>query len=222
MLDLGSTSFAMSPESAKAFRVPVVKRKLPTSASDIGGQKIQNERIFTVPVALTFRNHTTLDVKDHAFEVMKTSKDYDALIPAWYLNQQKAEGITTGHLYFPHCGTECFGHNHIRPNYEITYDKRVALRPDAINIGAVVCNSPSLIEKLPKHYKKWLLLFDPKEAEKLSTNKESDHRIESISSEDKLRMGPIYQLSLEEVKLFVEYLDKMIKEGKIRPSLSSV
>jgi len=35
-------------------------------------------------------------------------------------------------------------------------------------------------------------------------------------------MGPIYQLFQEEEKLLVKYLDRMIKEGKIRPSNSSV
>jgi len=36
-----------------------------------------------------------------------------------------------------------------------------------------------------------------------------------MSSEEKLRMGSIYQLLLEEEKLLVEYFDKMIKEGKL-------
>jgi len=35
-------------------------------------------------------------------------------------------------------------------------------------------------------------------------------------------MGPIYQLSLEEEKLLVKYLDTMIREGKIRPSNTTV
>jgi len=35
-------------------------------------------------------------------------------------------------------------------------------------------------------------------------------------------MGSIYQLSQEDAKLRVPYLDKMIQEGKIRPSSSSV
>jgi hypothetical protein len=35
-------------------------------------------------------------------------------------------------------------------------------------------------------------------------------------------MGPIYQLSREEEKLLVKDLDTMIKEGKIRPSSSTV
>jgi len=35
-------------------------------------------------------------------------------------------------------------------------------------------------------------------------------------------MGRIYQLSHEEEKILVEYLEKMIREKKIRPSTSSV
>jgi len=35
-------------------------------------------------------------------------------------------------------------------------------------------------------------------------------------------MGPIYQLSQEEEKLLIQYLDKMIEEGKICPSSSTV
>jgi hypothetical protein len=35
-------------------------------------------------------------------------------------------------------------------------------------------------------------------------------------------MGPIYQLSVEEAKLLVKYLDTMIKEGKIQLSCSTI
>jgi hypothetical protein len=56
---------------------------------------------------------------------------------------------------------------------------------------------------LPQDYHKWLLLFDPEEAEKLPDNKGCDHRIELKTPEDQLRMGPIYQLSLEEEKILI-------------------
>jgi hypothetical protein len=35
-------------------------------------------------------------------------------------------------------------------------------------------------------------------------------------------MGAIHQLSQDEEKLFVKYLDTMINDGKIRPSSSTV
>lgn len=60
-----------------------------------------------------------------------------------------------------------------------------------------------------------MLLFDAEESEKSPDNQGCDHRMELLGSEDKLRMGPIYQLSQEEEKQLIQYLDEMIKEGKI-------
>jgi hypothetical protein len=65
-------------------------------------------------------------------------------------------------------------------------------------------------------------LFDPEHAEKLPDSRGCDHHIELTTSDDKLRMGPIYQLSQEEEKILVQYLVKMIKEKKIPPSSRSV
>jgi hypothetical protein len=93
---------------------------------------------------------------------------------------------------------------------------------DAIHIGAVLFNNPDLLKKLPSYYHKWLSLFNPKQAEKLPDSKGCDHRIELNTAEENLRMGPIYQLTLAEERLLKEYLDKMIWEGKVRPSSSPV
>lgn len=157
-----------------------------------GGRSIPTDGLFTVPLGLSFGNHLTLDNKDHAFEVMKTSPDYDRSISAWYLNKHHAQGITMGHMDIPNCGTKCFGHGLLHPENYITYNTKVALKPNAINIGAIVFDNPSILEMLPKHYDQWLLVFDPKEAEKLPSNKGCDHQIESIVPEENLRMGPIY------------------------------
>jgi len=222
MLDNGSTSFVISPEAAKAFAIPVVKRQRPIQTGDASGNKMKTDNMFTIPLGLSFGNHRSYDEEDHAFEVMKTAADYDALIPAWYLQKHKARGTTTSHLHFPHCPTKCYNHGKIHPEYSITYDKRIALNEKAIHIGAVVQSNPVIANKLPECYQKFLLLFDPEEAEKLPDNKGCDHRIELKGPDDTLRMGPIYQLSIEEEKILIKYLDTMIKEGKIRPSSSTV
>jgi hypothetical protein len=85
----------------------------------------------------------------------------------------------------------------------------------SIHIGAVVWSNPYLAWKLPTQYHKFLLLVNPTEAEKSPNEKECDHRIELLGPVDTFRMGPIYQLSQEEEKLLVKYLDTMIKDGKI-------
>jgi len=125
-------------------------------------------------------------------------------------------------LHFLHCGPQCFGHGKIHPEYSVTYDRRVALNKDAIHIGSLVQSTPSMLDRLPKQYHKFLLLFDPDHAEKLPDYTGCDNRIELTTSGDKLRMGPIYQLSQEEGKILVEYLEKMIREKKIWPSSSLV
>jgi len=83
-------------------------------------------------------------------------------------------------------------------------------------------SNPTLLQKLPTHHHKFFLVFDSKEAETLPDNNGCDHRIELTRSEEKFRMGPIYQLSQKEEKLLIQYLDKMIKEGKIQLSSSTV
>jgi len=37
-----------------------------------------------VPLRISFGNYWSYDEEDHGFEVIKTSGDYDGLIPAWY------------------------------------------------------------------------------------------------------------------------------------------
>jgi hypothetical protein len=90
MLDLGSTSFVVSPEAAKAFSIPVVKRPRPIKAGDVSGSDLRTENLFTVPLGVSFGNHRSYDEEDHVIDVIKTSGDYDALIPAWYLEKHKA------------------------------------------------------------------------------------------------------------------------------------
>jgi hypothetical protein len=175
MLDLGSTSFVISPEAAKAFSIPVVKRPRPIKSGDVSGNNLTTENLFIVPMGVSFGNHCFYDEADHAFEVIKTSGDYDALIPSWYMEKHKALGVTTSHLHFPHCEPKCYNHGKIHREYSITYDRRIALSDKAIHIGAIVMSNPSIAQKLPSQYHKFLLLFDPKESEKFPDNKGCDH-----------------------------------------------
>jgi hypothetical protein len=46
-------------------------------------------------LGLSFGNYHLFDAKDNTVEVMKTSSDYDCLIPAWYVEKHKAPGVTT-------------------------------------------------------------------------------------------------------------------------------
>jgi hypothetical protein len=114
------------------------------------------------------------------------------------LEKHRAEGTTVGQLHFPHCEESCFRHNQIRPDYEITYHKSVALRLDTIIIGSITSRSPEIAKKLPEDYHQWMLLFNSLKAETLPVNGGCDHQIKSKTAQDQLRIGPKYQISLEE------------------------
>jgi len=57
MFDLGSTSFVISPNAAKAFKIPVVKRTKKIRSNDVTAREIITEGLYTVPLGLSFGNH---------------------------------------------------------------------------------------------------------------------------------------------------------------------
>lgn len=218
MLDLGHTSLIISPETAWALQIPVVKRLWPGNAADIGGRRIHTEGFLTLPVCISIEIHRTLDEYDHVFEVMKSSSSYDGSIPAWYLDEHKDQWITRGHLHFPYYFEQRFSGRMIHPEYDVTYDEWMPWRPDAIYIGGVIFSIPSILPQLAEHEHKWLLLYNPKESEMLPDLRASDHHTELKTVEENLTMGHVHLWTKKEEKSQREYLVIMSREWKIRPS----
>jgi len=105
MLDLGSTSFVISPNATEAFKIPVVRRTIKVKSKNVTGRDIIMDSLETFPLRLSFCNHCSYNPEDHAFEVMATSKYDDCYIPVWYLKKHNARGTTTSHQYLPHPGS---------------------------------------------------------------------------------------------------------------------
>lgn len=222
ILDLGRTSYELSHEPTKPYRVPVVKSNLLTGVSNIQEQKILMKLLITIPLEVSFWVHTAVHIKDHAFDLMNTSKGYNTLIPARYLENHLAEWISTAELHFPDSGNEYFGHDELHPAYSIEQDVLVGLRPDKIDIGAIVKNDPFVAERLPAYYLMRLHLFHPKEANNFPCYKRCDHLNNLEDLEDQQWLWPIYQLWKEEEKVGREYLREMIQKKKIWPSSSPI
>ena len=104
---------------------------------------------------------------------------------------------------------------YIHPDYSITYENKVSLKSDAINIGSLIRNIPSMKNTLQVHYRRYLFSFDPELAEQLTDIRGCNHRIEVTTSKDKPHMGRIYESSQEEEKFLIQHLFIMIKERKI-------
>jgi hypothetical protein len=83
----------------------------------------------------------------------------------------------------------------------------------------MTAGSIPLRELLPEQYHKYLLLFAPEQLEKLPEDRPYDHTI-NLTPGTEPKWGPVYRLSREEFEALKEYIAKMIKEGKIRPSSS--
>lgn len=75
MLDLGSTGYVILPNAAKAFKIPVVKGTEKGQSRDVTGRELFTEGIYPIALGFSFANHRSYDPKDHAFEVMETSRD---------------------------------------------------------------------------------------------------------------------------------------------------
>jgi hypothetical protein len=144
MLGSGSTTSVISPDAVKAFSIPGVNCSKPVRKNDVSRGYIRTEGLLRIPLGLSLRNHRCFNEEDHASEVLKTQGDYDALIPAWYLEKHKARGTMTSHLHFPHCPTNSYGHGKIHCEYSITSHKRVSLSDKGIHFGAVVMSKSSL------------------------------------------------------------------------------
>ena len=74
MHELGSTSFVISPEAAKAFSMPVVKRLRSIKSGNVSGNNLTTGNLFTFPLGVSFGNLRSYNEEDHAFEVIKTSE----------------------------------------------------------------------------------------------------------------------------------------------------
>jgi hypothetical protein len=75
MLHLGSTPFVISPEAAKAFSIPVVKRIKPIHPGYVSGTRLKTKNVFMVPLGVSFGNHWSYNLEHYAFEVIKTLGD---------------------------------------------------------------------------------------------------------------------------------------------------
>jgi hypothetical protein len=186
MLALCCTSFVISPNTAMAFKIPVVRSTRKVQYNNVTGRDIVFEGLSKMLLGLFFGIHHSSHSEDLAFEVMKVSNDNYCLILAWHPGKHEACGTATSHLHFLHCGSHCYTHDNIRPENCIMYDISVALRKDAINIGSFIQSTPSMLELLPEQYHKLILSSDPEYVKLLSVYRGCDRRIELITSEDKL------------------------------------
>jgi hypothetical protein len=238
LLDWGSTSFAISKRFVATLGIPTVDREKAIESFDASGRRFEDDgKTRTHPLRFAFGNHCS----DEVFEVMTMGDGMDVIVPFWWTQLHRATGVYDGTLRFNDCPSKCF--HSLSPGWSITYDRDlIHLPPDEVfTIGAITSpaatlsigsqESPIIIsavstgesiplrELLPEQYHKYLLLFEPEQSEKLPEHRSYDHAINLVQGTEP-KWGPVYRLSQEEFQALKEYIAKMLKEGKIRPSSS--
>ena len=88
-----------------------------------------------------------------------------------------------------------------------------------VSISSVGPTDKEMLLRLPKRYHPFLKLFSRTTAQKLPEHSVYDHTIPLIPGTSP-PWGPIYPMSQAELDTLREYLDDMLKSGKIRPSQS--
>ena len=104
------------------------------------------------------------------------------------------------------------------------WDEDVLNDPNTVVIGRIekVDNEKiTIIDRLPDQYHDYLDLFRPSKAEKLAPCCTFDHAID-LKPDTRPPWGPIYSLSQKQLEAPRQYLDDMLKQGKIFPSKSPV
>jgi hypothetical protein len=241
LLDWGSTSFTISKQFVTTLGIPTVDRKKAIESLDASGRRFEDDgKTRTHPLRFAFGNHCS----DEVFKVMTMGDGMHVIVPFWWTQLHRATGVYNGTLHFNDCPPKCL--HSLSPVWSITYDRDlIQLLPDEVfTIGAitsqtttlsigpqndsliVICavatatGEPILLrELLPEQYHKYLLLFEPTLSEKLPEHRKYDHAINIVSG-TKPKWGPVYRLSQEEFQALKEYIPKLLKEEKIRPSSS--
>lgn len=88
-----------------------------------------------------------------------------------------------------------------------------------IQIALQTKDQPDPSKKLPLHYHQHLAVFDHKGADTLPPHQSSDHKIE-LKPGTTPPHGPLYNMSIEELKVLRKYLNGQLDKGFIRASKS--
>jgi transposase InsO family protein len=113
---------------------------------------------------------------------------------------------------------------------EIEWDDELVLDPNAITIGHIGSIPAEIAsasaenpwqDRIPNAYRDFLDLFSPGKASSLPKSSPWDHHIH-LKDGAELKPGGLYRLSEHESKVLKDYINKNLREGKIRPSSSPV
>jgi hypothetical protein len=159
-------------------------------------------------------------------EISQMEESCDLILPWWYLTKHVPSGFWENNMKLDSewCKLNCTKHK--SETFPIEYDSDL-LDIDLANqvgvIGMVTVNDGKVevewAAKVPERYREYAKVFSPEQASQLPPHRSFDHATD-IKEGAQPPWGPIYALSETELAALKEYLNEMLKAGKIRPSKS--
>ena len=231
MLDCGANVPVISQEMVEKHKIPGVRRQQACGMSGFdGGESTNAGRAYTFACTLRKGGHYTKET----FEISPLQDDHDILLPWWWILMHPTKYVTTGlksDLRFddPKC-VNCTAK--AVEEFTIEYDDSVAyfekeqkwvgvlgsLRfDDDLNVELDVPKDQ--LNDIPWQYRDYQSVYNGQYSDELPPHRTFDHSIDMVDGKEP-PWGPIYALSEKELGVLREYLDDMLKSGKIRPSKS--
>jgi hypothetical protein len=212
LFDTGANIFILDNQWAAQFQLSVFERDEPLQVFGFSGQ-------LDGSAGKAFAPFLTIAVDQHesiiSAELGNLEEGIDLIIPGGWFLVEHPMTFENGKIKVQ---------NHIcHKNEEVTYDEGLLTNTNAITIGSMTYFAPPDYEDLkkiiPPEYHDFLHLFGEKLAAELPRRRQFDHAIDVIQGKE-VPYGPIYPLSEPQKEVLREYLDRMLKQGKITPSKS--
>jgi hypothetical protein len=248
LLDWGSTVPVLSASVARKYSVPTWTREIPENIQSFAGDIVAEAgKEYSYPVVLQHQDHFTKD--SYEIAPTGTDCDI-ILPWWWISKHRPRNQYSLEDIEFTseYCKLNCTILN-IQQTL-IEYDEALAISDTPIsclgNIKQVAgatqiewalfrCSSngvissvgtggdtsatSSLQERIPSCYHAYISVFEKRLSEALPPHRSYDHAIDLKEGADP-PWGPIYALSEKELIALREYLEEMLRTGKIRPSKS--
>jgi uncharacterized membrane protein len=227
LLDTGAMVAMVSSAFVSLHNVPKVKRDVPNPICDFSEKPVPGSgEAFSLPITLERLGHYSRDV----FEIGPLESGVDIILPFNWLAEHPPTGLwTPERLRFDNKVCKGCTKKALDNSFDIVYDSKLndpSLASVVGQLGYIMAvnthsnaSNTNILESLPEQYQEFRQVFEPQMAESLPPHREFDHAID-LKDGEQPPWGPIYALSGTELEALRTYLDKMLAEGKIRPSKS--
>ena len=228
LLDSGSSCCILDSDFVKKWEVPKVCRDVPATIKDFHGSVVEGAgEAFTFPLIIKRKEHVSKDT----FEIAPLDKEVDIILPWWWMIIHKPNGFFDGSsssIEFTNitCKDKCTAR--AMDKFALEYDENLL---ESVNdfsaIGIIGSINTNVVDEKPsdiswtvsEKYRQFSSLATREVSDALPPHRLYDHAIETLPNE-RPPWGPVYALSEKELEVLREYLEEMLRTGKIRPSKS--